>query len=65
MGQCLQFYTIQGEAIDEQLLERRKVSDCYLVLEQLESLLEVSHGHVESSVGWVLAEDSLIGVGTG
>ena len=46
MRQGLELDTVQGQGVDEMLLQRSEVSDCDLALKELHSFLEVTNCHV-------------------
>ena len=63
MGECLEFDTVEGLCVDEELFERCEVPDRDLALEQLQTFLEVANHSVKGDVCGVLAQKSLVRIG--
>ena len=64
MRQSLEFDTVEGQCINEELLEGSEVAHRDLVLQKFHTLLEIAHSNVKGRIGWVHSQNSLVRIRT-
>ena len=62
MGHRLELDSVERHRVYEELLEGSEVANGDLILEELHSSLDVSHGDVQDCVRRVLSQDCLVGI---